>query len=626
MSRPFLRTIRSRVVALTIGVALVAVALTAYLVSRGSAAAVRENAEQSLETDVAIWDAFNLWALDHSSWAGVDQVVRDLSATYDRRIALVDAGGGLIADSDRLNGRSPRPLPVNAAALIDPNNPAAVYAGGGWLEAAPTPAEIEAANAVASRQGECLEANGADFKINADANGQVIEVLEAGDAGAAAFDSCVGIQVAPPLGTEIAAMAPAAASSAAGAIECVDVPGPADGLGAVPVPGNGDPAAGIDPFAAPEAGVAPEPADASAKPAPAGSIDPGLDQVVVEAGTPLICPVTFDAPAPAPPARLFLGTRADGGLSWRGLGWGRLAAIAAAVFAAAALAAWLVGRLITRPLGRLAEVAHRFGTGQRAARVEGLSHGEVGEVATAFNTMADALDRNEALRRRMVSDIAHELRNPLVTINGTLEAIQDGVYEPTPDVIDSLAEETEQLRRLVADLQELALADAGGLHIERETVDLADLARVVVDAHRGLAAGAGIDLRLDAPEPVETRADPGRLRQVFGNLLSNALRYTPEGGSVTVEVHRGEDGVSFSIADTGPGIADADLPNVFERFWRADAARTRAGGGSGLGLAITRELLRAHGGDITVSSAPGVGTRFTATLPVLAPVTSGTPD
>ena len=228
----------------------------------------------------------------------------------------------------------------------------------------------------------------------------------------------------------------------------------------------------------------------------------------------------------------------------------------------------------------------------------------------------------------MVSDIAHELRNPLVTINGTLEAIQDGVYEPTPEVIDSLAEETDHLRRLVSDLQELSMADAGGLRVHREPIDAVAACRTVVESHRALAASSGVALSFEAPAALDVEADPVRLRQIVANLLSNALRHTPSGGSVTVSVDTqapappgapDPERWAITVADTGEGIDADHLADVFERFWRADPARARSTGGTGLGLAITRELAVAHGGTITVDSTPGIGSRFVVSLPFQPP-------
>ena len=227
----------------------------------------------------------------------------------------------------------------------------------------------------------------------------------------------------------------------------------------------------------------------------------------------------------------------------------------------------------------------------------------------AFNSLAATLQRTDAQRRQMVADIAHELRNPLVTLNGTLEAIEDGVYEPTPAVIASLAQDAEHLTRMVVDLQDLAVADAGGLVVRCEPCDLAEVAALAVEAHRATAAAGGVALAVvtDGDGPLVVSADPARMRQVLGNLLSNAVRHTPAGGSVTVTV-RGE---GAEVGETGEGIAVEDLLDLFDRFWRAVPARARRTRVRGRGLVIAQDLVDSHGGRVGVESAPGEGAVFT---------------
>lgn len=245
-----------------------------------------------------------------------------------------------------------------------------------------------------------------------------------------------------------------------------------------------------------------------------------------------------------------------------------------------------------------------------------------GWVGAAFNTMAEALDRTEAQRRQMVSDIAHELRNPLVTLNGTLEAIQDKVFEASPEVIDSLAEEARQLSHLVNDLADLNAAESGHLRLARTEVDLAAVARTVVDSHTPLARAAGLTLWLHQEVgggQALVLGDEVRLRQVLTNLVSNAIRYSSPGGTVTVTTAvasgAAPTSVEVRVADQGVGIAPEQLPLVFDRLWRADAARTRATGGTGLGLAISRELVHAHRGELSVTSEPGAGSEFVLSPP-----------
>ena len=294
-----------------------------------------------------------------------------------------------------------------------------------------------------------------------------------------------------------------------------------------------------------------------------------------------------------------------------------------AVVAAAALIAWLLGRRLTRPLAQLTGAAQRMESGDLTQRVVVGSRDEVGALGHAFNSMADSLQRTESLRQRMVTDIAHELRNPLVTLGGTLEAIQDGIYPNSPEVIASLAEETAHLQRLVGDLHELSVVDSVGVRLDRQPTDPLGLVNTVVEAHRSLASSANVALHVshesshDAAGWPAVSLDAGRIRQALSNLLGNAIRHAASAVTITVAVSDDAPSVlRITVADDGPGIPAEHLDDVFERFWRADSARARSTGGTGLGLAISRELVRAHGGELTAQSTVGHGATFTITLPI----------
>jgi signal transduction histidine kinase len=279
------------------------------------------------------------------------------------------------------------------------------------------------------------------------------------------------------------------------------------------------------------------------------------------------------------------------------------------------LTAGLSQRMLA-PVETLTAAVRRMEAGDLSQRVEITSQDEIGELARAFNAMASRLERLEELRRNMVSDVAHELRTPLTNIRGYLEALQDGVVEPETQVVDSLYEEAMLLNRLVDDLQELSLAEAGQLRLDRQKMDLAPVVTRALEVFRPQAETAGLALRLDLPEalpPVDI--DPQRVGQVLRNLLCNALAHTPSGGEIAVVVRPLGAQIQVEVCDTGAGIAAEDLPYVFERFYRADRSRARASGGAGLGLAIARQLVQAHGGQIEVDSAPGQGTCFSFTLP-----------
>jgi len=299
---------------------------------------------------------------------------------------------------------------------------------------------------------------------------------------------------------------------------------------------------------------------------------------------------------------------------------GVLLAVIVAGLVAIILAAILVRQIIA-PLHRLQSAADAIASGDLSQRVKVTSRDEIGDVSRAFNQMAQTLEHDEHLRRHMMADIAHELRTPLTVIQGQVEALLDGVFPLTPDQLAPIHDETILLSRLVADLRELALAEAGQLAIEHRPVDLSDLISRVAAAVEPVAAEKGITLSVEvSPGLPVISADADRLNQVLHNLLSNALRHTPPGGKISLraEVEREEeDEVWLEVSDTGEGIPQEQLSYVFDRFYRADPARSRGTGGTGLGLAIVRAIVEAHGGQVSVASdgIPGHGSTFTLNLP-----------
>jgi len=283
----------------------------------------------------------------------------------------------------------------------------------------------------------------------------------------------------------------------------------------------------------------------------------------------------------------------------------------------AALLALLTGlavaRRITRPVTRLIRVPRAMGGGDRAARVGPVAApGELRELATAFDQMADGLDREEQLRRDLVADIAHELRTPIAVLQAGHEALLDGVAEPTPEQLASLRDEVLRLARMVGDLQTLAAADAAAMQLTLRPGDLAGIAATAADSLAGQFEAAGITLCRQLT-PVPVLADAHWLHQVVTNLLTNALKFTPAGGLVTIEAGPADGQARLRVSDTGAGIPAEELPRIFNRFWRGRQASTVSG--SGIGLAIAAELAQAHGGQLTAASQPGQGTELTLTLP-----------
>ena len=270
------------------------------------------------------------------------------------------------------------------------------------------------------------------------------------------------------------------------------------------------------------------------------------------------------------------------------------------------------------PLANVMAAADAMAEGDLSVRTPEQGPGEFRRLARSFNRMAEELERAEQRRRNLTADVAHELRTPLHILQGNLEGILDGVYEPTAEQINAMLEETHLLTRLIDDLQTLSLAEGGQLSLKMEQVDVAELLTDVGTSFSGPAEAESIRLQVDVPDaPMFITADAGRLDQVLSNLVANAMRYTPSGGRITLAAEPTPTGTRISVSDTGEGIPTEDLPYVFDRFWRGDRSRTRAAGaGSGLGLAIARQLVRAHGGEISVESAVGQGTTFVIELPM----------
>ncbi len=292
--------------------------------------------------------------------------------------------------------------------------------------------------------------------------------------------------------------------------------------------------------------------------------------------------------------------------------WGALLAAAVAL-----LITFFLSRRISAPVKALILAARQLGQGDLSQRVKSEDKGEIGELARAFNTMAENLERNEMLRRNMIADIAHELRTPLSNLRGYLEAMEDGVVKPHPEAIRSLHEEANLLSRLVDDLQELSLAEAGELKLNYQPEDISELVKQTVALRQDQMMAKGISVSVELAEKLTpVNIDSRRISQVMLNLLDNAITHTPKGGTITIAARQSDDWTEISVKDTGEGIPADDLPNIFERFYRVDKSRARATGGVGLGLAIAKSLVEAHKGKITVESEPGKGSCFSFTIPV----------
>lgn len=280
------------------------------------------------------------------------------------------------------------------------------------------------------------------------------------------------------------------------------------------------------------------------------------------------------------------------------------------------LALFLAYRLLA-PIQQLTRAAGKLSQGDLGQRVPVQGKDELARLGQTFNSMAEGLQRAGENRRAMTADIAHELRNPLAVQRANLEALQDGVYPLTPEQLQPVLDQNLSLTRLVDDLRALAMAEGGQLTLERIPTDLSELAGRLVERTSAQAEAAGVRLNLAAaPNLPKADIDPGRVEQIITNLLSNALRYTPQGGQIDLTLRQQGSLLELNIHDSGPGIPAEALPHIFERFYRADRARSRAEGGSGLGLAIARQFAEAHGGTLTAANHPQGGAVFTLKLPL----------
>ncbi len=299
-----------------------------------------------------------------------------------------------------------------------------------------------------------------------------------------------------------------------------------------------------------------------------------------------------------------------------------IVASVAAIEAALIVSISISSRII-EPLRAMTQVSRRLAQGAYHERTVIPSDDELADLSKSVNQLAETLEQTEQRRTALIADVTHEIRTPLATIGGYMEGMLDGVVQPNEQTFKLVLNETARLQRLVDDMQLLSQVEAGEIAIKPQRLNPEPLLRDIVLRHHPEFAQAHIDLRLSIPEPVGfVRADPDRLTQIMVNLLSNARRYTPEGGTVTVRAYLAEDVVVFCVEDTGIGIAPEHLSNVFERFYRVDKSRARRSGGSGVGLTIARQLAYSQGGYMwATSEGVGKGTCFYFILPRWADVT-----
>ncbi len=585
-------------------IAVCSVAATAWLAVETTTRALREEQGQVLADDMDVLARLSGHAATHPDWRGVEKTVRELSAKTGRRIALTTTDRTPIADS------APRgtSLPVSAAATVDPLRTDTFSERGAQLGGIDprvvgpyrlTAAERVKLDALARKRQDCFARYGIDTTLTRTPSGRPVLTPSEGSADRGYVpDSCADGLLNTPMPTEEKALK-ALAKQARGCLTRAGLePDMPLALGADLTPGGSLQGSTLAPaFAKAGDGQAWRAARACLDDARRAQLDPYV----------------------APTAELFLGGGGDTPAVRFDMSPDNKAKIIGAaglVLAVTVAVTAVVATRLVRPLRALTEAAQQ--PPDRHVRVPVTTRDETGILAAAFNELTERRERLEAQRRAMVSDIAHELRSPLTNIRGWLEVTRDGLVAPDPALLASLHDEALVLQRVIDDLRDLADADAGTLRLHPEPVRCDELLDQVAAAHRVAADAAGVRLHTAVDGTPWLDADPLRMRQALGNLVSNALRHTPAGGSVTLGARRDGDFVLLEVTDDGSGIAPDDLPHLFDRFWRAEKSRSRRTGGSGLGLPIVRHLVAAHGGTAEATSEPGAGSVFTLRLPGVA--------
>lgn len=639
---PLRKSLRGRLLGVSVLVATCSVAATAWLAVQTTSGAIKQEQGQNLADDTRIYDTLLGYAATHPRWDGVGQVVRELADSTGRHITLTTQGRAPLADSA---GRKPAgTLPAQASATVDPLS----------VDTALASARTGSQDAATDR----IDARAVGpFKLPGAERTTLRDIAERNKACLRSLGIAADVVVGPSGRPTVEPVGPGAEDP--GYYKCgtgaLDEPTRTEGkaLSALTRLTNSclkrqghdrvDLTLDLTWQQGPRAVAAKRrAAEAAARTAPVPVPAPAPAETAQDDRTVATCVGTARREQltsyVAAPVLLFIGDQ--GGATVPGFdlsprNTAKIAGVAALVLALTVGASVLAGTRLVRPLYALTGAAQRLKDGQETQPVPVTTDNEIGRLAAAFNDMSAHRTRLEEQRKAMVSDVAHELRTPLSTIRGWLEAAQDGVADPDPAFIDSLLEEAVQLQHLIDDLQDLAAADADALRLHPRPVRVEELLGQVATAHQVRAETAAVTLSVSVDQPAaplpELTADPVRLRQAVANLVSNAIRHTGPGGTVTLLARATDAGdeIVVEVADTGSGISAADLPYVFDRFWRADKSRNRRTGGSGLGLSIVRKLAQAHGGSATAASTEGEGSVFTLRLPIAGPApaahSAGTP-
>jgi len=601
---------RLRIFLLVMVVAVTAIGATAWLTLSLASRAVTQSQDAAERHKAEIRDTIERFGVTRGRWSGIDTVVRELSARSGLHIQVSTTDGERLADSDNLAGRAAGPVqPVPTSVDARPKISRAVL-----LAAQASEADAAAGKPSVSVILEKITGNGTPL-------------VPRDLFGPEPTDTLLG----QPLALTLRQLSQYRAALVAVRCMAAKHPGAADALASDTAPYLSRQQLTAHPDCVRQAvakvlGDTAWLADVWQIITACGRVDPANKTGAPPLAVPTKClPSAFSDAAgttSASSVEIFLG--APAGTNLGALSRPAAFGVAGLIVVALVGTAW-IARRVSRPVWRLTEASRRLAGGRLDTRVPATGKGELARLSASFNAMAEAVQQSEERQRRLVADVAHEMRTPLSNLRGYLEGLSDGVVQPSRELFVSLHEETMLQRRILDDLQVLALAEAGNLGYTKLPIDLADLVGTGSTAHRAVAKEAGIALTVDVPAPQWVRADPDRLRQVLGNLLTNAIRYTDPGGHVLVRVReQGRDAV-LTVRDTGVGITPEDLSRVFDRFWRADPARQRATGGTGLGLTIAHRIVTDHGGRIEVTSEAGNGTTFTVRLPLATQVSAGPP-
>jgi signal transduction histidine kinase len=587
-SVPWHRSLLMRLLAASFLIAVCSIAATAWLAVQSTTRALEQAQGQALSTDAKIYDALGGYASTHPSWTGVTPLLQKLSVQTGREITLTTQDRDLIGGSSGVD----QPLPLKESARVDPlyTDPALqrgyssridVRALGPYRLSA---AQREIQQVIAGKMMDCMEGLPEVGQVTplADLAGYIgFQYTDASLRGNSAdgliaknkwaFQQCH----VPALAVPSAAESHALRQLERAQTECQKRLGSYLTKAQIQTCIDKAKRKQLEPFVAPAALLFVRGHDGVAQ----SQFNLSRTTIAKTAGaTVLILLLTVTVTA-------------------------------------------LVGARLVRPLRALTAAAQHPDTSHTRVFVTG--HDEISVLAMSLNNLSERRERAEEQRTAMVSDIAHELRSPLTNIRSWLEALEDGLATPASDpaLAGALLREALQLQHIIDDLQELAVADAAGMRLSPEQVPIDELLDQVITAHGGKAEASRVYLTAHSPDRLELIADPVRMRQALGNLVTNAIRHTPPEGSVSLVARTDGDDVVISVVDDGTGIAEVDLPNVFDRFWRADRSRSRDTGGSGLGLAIVRQIAEAHGGSVSVTSLHGRGTCFALRLPLCPPAT-----